>query len=54
MKKSLGIGLLGMGVVGTGVAEVLAQKKDYLESLVGRPLSVEQVLVKDLTKARSV
>jgi len=54
MKKSLGIGLLGMGVVGTGVVEVLSQKKDYLESLIGRPLSIEQVLVKDSSKTRSV
>ena len=54
MKNSIGIGLLGLGVVGSGVVEVLSKKKDYLQSLIGKPLSIKQVLVKDPSKDRSV
>jgi homoserine dehydrogenase len=52
-KSSVGIGLLGMGVVGGGVARVLSEKGAQLEGLVGCPLSLEGVLVRDASKRRS-
>ena len=52
-KPSVGVGLLGMGVVGGGVASILAAKGSHLERLVGRPMSLEGVLVRDLSKPRS-
>ena len=53
MKDSVGIGLLGMGVVGGGVARILSQNSKQLEELVECPLSLEGVLVRDLGKSRS-
>ena len=52
MAKSVGIGLLGLGVVGGGVARVLSEKADQLEELVGASIVLEGVLVKDLNKVR--
>ena len=54
MKTSVGIGLLGMGVVGGGVARILADKSAQLAQLIGAPLSLEGVLVRDTARRRSV
>ena len=43
-----------MGVVGGGVAKVLSSKSVELASLVGRPLTLEGVLVRDPSKPRSL
>ena len=51
-EPSIGIGLLGGGVVGIGVARVLIDKGETLGELVGRPLSLEGVLVRDAAKRR--
>jgi homoserine dehydrogenase len=48
----IGIGILGMGVVGTGVARVLFEKGEELAARIGRPISVRRILVKDPTKPR--
>ncbi len=53
-KRSVGVGLLGMGVVGGGVASILSQKAKQLEGLVGCPVSLERVLVRNLSKPRAV
>jgi homoserine dehydrogenase len=53
MKKAIGIGLLGLGVVGSGVAEVLATKADSLAEQTGLPLILKKVLVRDVKKRRS-
>jgi homoserine dehydrogenase len=50
MKKDIGIGLLGLGTVGSGVAEVLATKKDSLAEQAGLPLILKKVLECDVTK----
>jgi homoserine dehydrogenase len=50
----LGIGLLGLGTVGTGVARVLLAKADALERRVGRPVRMKRVLVRDLAKQRGI
>ena len=51
-EPSIGIGLLGGGVVCSGVARVLIDKGETLGELVGRPLSLEGVLVRDAAKRR--
>ena len=52
-KSTVGIGLLGLGVVGSSVARILSEKGDQLCRLVGSPLSLEGVLVRDPNKSRS-
>src|ERR1700686_4578076 len=52
--RPLGVGLLGLGTVGTGVARVLLAKKDALERRIGRPVQICKVLVRDLDKPRSL
>ncbi len=54
MKKGIGIGLLGLGTVGSGVAEVLATKADSLAKQAGVPLILKKVLVRDVNKRRLV
>ena len=54
MKKAIGIGLLGLGTVGSGVAEVLANKADSLAEQAGLPLILKKVLVRDVGKRRTV
>jgi homoserine dehydrogenase len=54
MKKEIGIGLLGLGVVGSGVAEVLMSKADKLAEHVGGSLVLKKVLVRDVKKGRTV
>ena len=51
-EPSIGIGLLGGGVVGSEVARVLIDKGETLGELAGRPLSLEGVLVRDAAKRR--
>ncbi len=53
MKKTIGIGLLGLGVVGGGVAQVLATKADSLAEQAGLRLVLKKVLVRDVKKRRS-
>ena len=50
MKKNIGIGLLGLGTVGGGVAEVLATRADNLVEQVGLPLVLKKVLERDVNK----
>jgi homoserine dehydrogenase len=54
MKKAIGIGLLGLGTVGGGVAEVLAIRADSLAEQTGLPLILRKVLVRDVKKRRAV
>jgi len=52
-RESIGIGLLGLGVVGGGVARVLTQKAEALAAEVGCPLRLRKVAEKDLAKTRA-
>jgi homoserine dehydrogenase len=54
MKKAIGIGLLGLGTVGSGVAEVLATRADNLAEQAGLSLILKKVLVHNVNKRRSV
>ncbi|MHC1578400.1 MAG: homoserine dehydrogenase, partial [Dehalococcoidia bacterium] len=47
-------GLLGLGTVGSGVAEMLSSKSNSLAEQAGLPLIVKKVLVHDVNKRRSV
>lgn len=52
--EPLGIGLLGMGVVGSGLARVMTERGDWLAQRAGRPLALRRVLVRDTYKRRDV
>ncbi len=51
-RGAIGIGLMGLGVVGSGVARILQQKSEVYERQIGRPLRIRRVLVRDLAKKR--
>ena len=53
MRKAIGIGLLGLGTVGSGVADVLAKRADSLSERVGLSLVLKKVLVRDINKRRT-
>ena len=52
--RPIGVGLLGAGVVGSGVARILREKADIYARQIGTPLELRRVLVRDLTKQRDV
>lgn len=52
MKNEINIGLLGFGVVGSGVAEILHRHQEDLSHKLGVPVKIKKVLVKDATKKR--
>jgi homoserine dehydrogenase len=52
--RPLGVGLLGLGTVGAGVARVLIDKQDELERRIGRPVQICKVLVREPNKQRPV
>ena len=53
MVKRISIGLLGMGVVGGGVARIISEKSDLLERQIGAKLDLRGVLVRNQNKPRS-
>ncbi len=50
--RSIGVGLLGMGVVGSGVAEAIATRSEAYERRIGGRLHLQRILVRDPAKAR--
>lgn len=50
----INIGLLGLGTVGTGVLEILEERKVELKELIGKELKVKRILVKDINKKREL
>ena len=52
-KRNIGIGMLGLGVVGGGVAKALLETKEVLAE-VGYPLTLKRILVHDPVKPRRV
>ncbi len=50
--SSISIGLLGLGVVGGGVARALGDKAEAISAHVGRPLTIARALVRDPAKQR--
>ncbi|WP_153733579.1 homoserine dehydrogenase [Sporosarcina obsidiansis] len=53
MKNEINIGLLGYGVVGSGVATILHNHQDDLRHKLGVPVSIKKVVVKNLDKKRN-
>lgn len=51
-RTAIGIGLLGLGNVGAGVARILHEKAQVYERQIGCPLRLRRVLVRDPRKAR--
>lgn len=52
MKNEINIGLLGFGVVGSGVAKILRNHQEDLQHKLGVPVSIKKVVVKNLEKKR--
>jgi len=53
-RSEIGIVLLGLGVVGTGVARALTEKADSFSRRVGVPLALRRILVRDVSRARNL
>jgi homoserine dehydrogenase len=53
-RHELGIGLLGLGTVGSGVARILPAKSEALFGHLGTSLTIRRVLVRDREKPRAV
>ncbi len=52
--RGINIGLLGLGVVGSGVARALAKRSSIIEQQLGSSLDISAVLVRDKDKQRYV
>ena len=50
--QPIGVGLLGLGVVGGGVAQALQRRRDALAKTIGAPIRLVRALVKDPAKPR--
>ena len=54
ISQPIGVGLLGMGVVGSGVAQALESCGESLAGSIGASLEVRKALVRDVHKTRAV
>jgi len=52
--KRVGVGLLGLGTVGTGVARLLETASERIAKRAGRTLEVRRALVRDRTRPRAL
>ncbi len=52
--SGINVGLMGLGVVGGGVASALLQQPSSVAGRVGRPVNLRRVLVRDRSRARDV
>ena len=50
--RGIGVGLMGIGVVGSGVARILHEKADVYARQIGHPLTLRRALVRDVAKDR--
>ena len=53
-KDAIGIALLGLGVVGGGVADIVIRKRSHLQDMVGCPVELKGALVRDTKKSRAI
>ena len=51
--SELNVGLMGLGVVGGGVATALLDQADAISTKIGRPVNLKKVLVRDAAKTRN-
>jgi homoserine dehydrogenase len=54
MKESIKVGLIGLGVVGSGTVRALQDNADAIASKVGARIEVAKVAVRDASKQRNV
>lgn len=54
MKSRIGVGIIGFGTVGTGVAKTLLKNADLIRRRVGVPIELVRVADLDITKDRGV
>jgi homoserine dehydrogenase len=54
MKSQITVGLLGLGVVGSGTLRVLTENAEGIRRKIGAPVVVKKVAVRDLHKQRDV
>lgn len=54
VKDTISIGILGLGVVGSGTVAVLEKNRDAIEQKVGARLLIRRIAVRDLRKKRAV
>jgi homoserine dehydrogenase len=54
MTREIGVGLIGLGTVGSGVARALLERGEYFASQVGAQLILRRAAVRDVNKRRSV
>ena len=52
--KTISIGLLGLGTVGSGVVKIIERNQDKLIHQIGCPVRIKKILVKNLNKDRDV
>lgn len=52
--KSVKVGLLGLGTVGTGVVRIVEGNQEDLSSQVGSPIMISKVAVKNIDKLRNI
>lgn len=52
--KTISIGLLGLGTVGSGVVKIIERNQDKLIHQIGCPVRIKKILVKNLNKERDV
>ena len=50
----INVGLMGLGVVGTGVAAHILGKASFLAAVTGRNVNLKKVLVRDITRVRDI
>ena len=53
-ERNIGIGLLGLGTIGAGVVEILAQKSASYEKNLGFSIELIKILVADANKTRDI
>ncbi|MBC8015865.1 MAG: homoserine dehydrogenase, partial [Sporomusaceae bacterium] len=54
MQKTINVGLLGMGTVGTGVVKILTKNSQDILQKVGIPVNIKKIMVRQLDKLRNV
>lgn len=50
----INIGLLGLGTVGTGIVEILENRKKEVSKLLNEEIKIKKILVKDMDKKRDI
>ena len=54
MKSEIGVGLIGFGTVGTGVARVLIENAELIRRRVGVPVTLVRIADLDITRDRGI